>query len=73
MPSSWEKEWVAPLPLIIEEGVYVDPNPQLVLDGGDVGDLDGVLDMVKPILPEEVVIACWSVGMLRTVEWLGES
>ena len=39
-------EWVESLPLIVKEGVDVDPNPQLVLDGRDVGDLDGVMKLL---------------------------
>ena len=38
-------ERVTPLPLIVEEGEDVDPNPQPVFDGGDVGDLDGVVEL----------------------------
>ena len=64
-------ESVAPLPLIIEEGVYVDPNPQLVFDGGDVGDLDGIVELIKSILAEEVVIGSWSVSMLPMDELWG--
>ena len=64
-------EWVAPLPLIIEEGVYVDPNPHIVFDGGDVGDLDGIVELVKSIIPEEMVIGSVSVSMLPVDEWWG--
>ena len=49
-------ERVTPLPLVVKEGVDVDPNPQLVLYGGDVGNLDGVLDLIHLEGVEEVVI-----------------
>ena len=42
-------EWVATLPLVVEERGDVEPNSQLIFDGGDVGDLDGVLDLIQLI------------------------
>ena len=42
-------ERVTPLPFVIEEGVDLDPNHQPLFNGGDVGDLDGILDMIQVI------------------------
>ena len=39
-------ERVAALPLIVEEGLDVDTDPQLVFDGGDVGYLDGIVELI---------------------------
>ena len=64
-------ERVTPLPLVVKEGVDIDTNPQLVLDGGDDGDLDGVVELVKPILPEEVAVVSRSVRILTIVDWWG--
>ena len=49
-------EWIPPFHVSVNEGVDVDPNPQPVFDGGEVADLDWVLDLMQVIGLEETII-----------------
>ena len=66
MPSSSHSKVNSPSP-VVEEGGDVYNHLPLVLDGGDVGDLDGVFDLIQVESLEVMVVLVRSVCTVSDV------
>ena len=58
---------MAPLALVVEESVHVNSHSQLILNGGDVGDLNWILDLMHVEGLEEMVVLPRSVCSVSNV------